>query len=72
LDGYGATQEIRHLHRADNNVPIFAMSANAFVEDKRQSLKVGMDGHISKPVDFDEMRRVIGAYLYTQQRGIPS
>jgi signal transduction histidine kinase/CheY-like chemotaxis protein len=69
LDGYGATQEIRHLHRADNNVPIFAMSANAFVEDKRQSLKVGMDGHISKPVDFDEMRRVIGAYLYTQQRG---
>jgi CheY-like chemotaxis protein len=59
MDGWDATEAIRALDREDNNIPIFAMSANAFVEDKRHSLAVGMNGHISKPVDFEEVRRLI-------------
>lgn len=64
LDGWDATAEIRKLPRQDVGLPILAMSANAFVEDKRHSIEVGMDGHISKPVDFDEVRRVLAECLY--------
>jgi CheY-like chemotaxis protein len=63
MDGYEATTEIRKLSRTDAAVPIFAMSANAFVEDKRLSLSVGMNGHISKPVDFDELYHQIAGYM---------
>ena len=65
MNGWEATVAIRKLDRADVNIPIFAMSANAFVEDQRKSLSVGMNGHINKPIDFDEVRRVIGEFLYT-------
>ena len=54
MDGYTATREIRTL--ADNrkaNIPILAMTANAFEEDKEKAFKAGMNGHISKPVDID-------------------
>jgi CheY-like chemotaxis protein len=69
MDGYQATQAIRALEREDVDVPIFAMSANAFVEDKRQSIKAGMNGHVAKPVDFDELRRTVGELMYTRQEG---
>lgn len=65
MNGWEATVEIRKLDRDDADIPIFAMSANAFVEDQRKSLSVGMNGHINKPIDFDEVRRVIGEFLYT-------
>ena len=65
INGWEATMEIRRLDRDDADIPIFAMSANAFVEDQRKSLSVGMNGHINKPIDFDEVRRVIGEFLYT-------
>ena len=64
MNGWEATKVIRSSGRKDSDLLIFAMSANAFIEDKRYSLEVGMDGHISKPVDFDEVRRVIGEQLY--------
>ncbi len=63
MDGWTAAAEIRKLTREDADLPIFAMSANAFVEDKRHSLEVGMNGHISKPVDYDEVRQKIGEML---------
>ncbi len=63
MDGWEATEEIRRMNRADSDIVIFAMSANAFLEDQRHSLTVGMNGHINKPVDFDELRRKIGAQL---------
>lgn len=63
MNGWEAAAEIRKLTRADADIPIFAMSANAFVEDKRHSLEVGMNGHISKPVDYDEVRQRIGEAL---------
>ena len=69
MDGHEATLAIRKLDREDSDVLIFAMSADAFVEDKRRSIAVGMNGHISKPVDFDEVRRVIAEHMYLRQGG---
>lgn len=64
MDGWEATEVIRKLDREDADVLIFAMSANAFLEDRRHSISVGMNGHINKPVDFDELRQMIGEQLY--------
>lgn len=64
LDGWEATKKIRDLQRADADILIFAMSANAFLENQRHSLEVGMNGHISKPVDFNEVRELIGTHMY--------
>lgn len=64
MDGWTAAEEIRRLTRKDADIPIFAMTANAFVEDRRRSHEAGMNGHISKPVDYEEVRRVIGEELY--------
>ena len=64
LDGRGAAREIRGLPRPDAaEIPIFALSADAFVEDQRLSMQSGMNGHFAKPVDFVGLRRSIGAYL---------
>lgn len=63
MDGWDATTAIRHLPRIDHDVLIFAMSANAFVEDQRHSLEVGMNAHINKPIDFEELRTLIGENL---------
>lgn len=60
MDGWEATEAIRNLPRIDHDIPIFAMSANAFVEDQRHSLEVGMNAHINKPIDFEELRKLIG------------
>ena len=64
MDGWEATRVIRKMNRADADLPIFAMSANAFVEDRRQSMEAGMNGHINKPVDYEELRRLIGEHMY--------
>ena len=64
LDGWEATKEIRMMDRPDAAaVKIFALSANAFVEDKRHSIEVGMDGHVSKPIDFEELKEMIAQSL---------
>lgn len=56
LDGLGATRAIRALHRADAaDVPIIAMSANAFEEDKALAMSAGMNGYIVKPIDLAEL-----------------
>ncbi|MDO4962313.1 MAG: ATP-binding protein [Eubacteriales bacterium] len=68
-DGYDATKQIRALSRNDaSTIPIFALSADAFVEDKRHAIEVGMNGHISKPIDFDELEKTVTEYL-TAVRG---
>ena len=64
LDGRSAAKEIRGLNREDaKEIPIFALSADAFVEDKRLSLESGMNGHFAKPVDFVKMQDEIGRFL---------
>lgn len=63
MDGWTAAEVIRKLDRKDADLPILAMSANAFVEDRRKSAEVGMNGHINKPVDYEEVRRLLGECL---------
>lgn len=64
MDGRTAAREIRKLSRPDAKaIPIFALSADAFVEDERLSLESGMNGHFAKPVDFAALERSVGAFL---------
>ena len=56
MDGYKATRAIRSLKdKAKARIPIVAMTANAFEEDKRNALDAGMDGHIAKPIDIEDL-----------------
>ena len=65
MDGYEATARIRAMEReaGRRRMPIVAMTANAFREDIERCLAVGMDGHISKPIDYDEMLVKLHPYL---------
>ena len=56
MNGYKATQTIRHLPDKDKAcIPIIAMTANAFEEDKRDAITAGMNGHIAKPIQVDKL-----------------
>ena len=64
MDGYKATRAIRRL--ADKNkaaIPIIAMTANAFEEDRREALEKGMNGHIAKPIEIDKMEEILFSIL---------
>ncbi len=64
MDGYTATLEIRNLpDRARADIPIVAMTANAFAEDRQKCLDVGMNGHIGKPFDTDILMQVLSEVL---------
>ncbi len=55
MDGYQATQKIREF----SDIPIVAMTANAFEEDKQKAVSVGMNGHIAKPIDMDKVIKTL-------------
>ena len=60
MDGYMITREIRTLkNNKKANIPIVAMTANAFSEDIQHSLAAGMDAHISKPVEMKVLKKTI-------------
>ena len=64
MDGYEATRQIRALpDAAKAGIPIFAMTANAFEEDRQNALKAGMDGHIAKPLDIPHLLQVLADVL---------
>ena len=64
LDGYEATRQIRALPDAEKaNIPIFAMTANAFEEDRQNALAAGMNGHIAKPLDVPHLLCVLADAL---------
>ena len=63
MDGYKATQCIRHLNdKKKAKIPIIAMTANAFEEDKKRAIDAGMNGHIAKPVEIDKLVSEISKY----------
>lgn len=69
MNGYEATRAIRALPREDAaNIPIIAMTANAFDEDRRNAFDAGMNGHIAKPLDTIRMFRTIGNIVGTNER----
>ena len=60
MDGYKATRVIRRLPDKDKAcIPIIAMTANAFEEDKRKAIAAGMNGHIAKPVQVDKLLSIL-------------
>ena len=64
MDGYKATQAIRHLPDKDKAcIPIVAMTANAFEEDKRNAVAAGMNGHIAKPIQIDKLLSMLAEVL---------
>ena len=71
MNGYEATKMIRSLDREDaKEVPIIAMTANAFTEDRIRAKEAGMDEHISKPVDAKLLVKVIYELAEHSFRGI--
>ena len=67
MDGYKATQEIRNLPDKDKAcIPIIAMTANAFEEDKRDAIAAGMNGHIAKPIQVDKLLSILSEVIRKQ------
>ena len=68
MDGYKATQAIRNLPDEDKaSIPIVAMTANAFEEDKRDAIAAGMNGHIAKPIQVDKMLSILSEVIRQQE-----
>ena len=64
MDGYEATRQIRAMDDPElANIPIIAMTANAFDEDKKEALNAGMNGHIAKPIDIPVLLEVLHEIL---------
>ena len=68
MDGYQATREIRGSGKKDAEmIPIIAMTANAFAEDKRKTMEAGMDAHLSKPLNVPELMDTIRKFCVGKQ-----
>ena len=63
MDGYHATKEIRGLSNGTENIPIIAMTANAFEEDREKALEAGMNEHVAKPVDITILKEAIAKFI---------
>ena len=69
LDGYQATERIRAID-AGKRIPIVALTANAFTEDRQRCLDAGMDDYVAKPITIAELEQVLARWLpYTEQPG---
>jgi signal transduction histidine kinase/DNA-binding response OmpR family regulator len=66
MNGYEATEAIRDSAREDlRHIPIVAMTADAFAEDAQRAMDVGMNGHMSKPVDITKLEKILSLYIRT-------
>lgn len=63
MNGYDATKTIRSLERSDKDIPIIAMTADAFSDDAQRCMESGMNAHLAKPLDVRECMRVLQKYL---------
>ncbi len=72
MDGYTATNEIRNLPEFQD-LPIIAMTANAFVSDRQKALGAGMNDHVAKPINVKELFKVLGEWVHVPEdrRGRP-
>lgn len=69
MNGYKATQEIRHMSDPDKaGIPIIAMTANAFEEDKKAAIAAGMNAHIAKPIEVDQLLSVLAEIIRQQEQ----
>ena len=69
MDGLEAAKTIRAMKRPDaKRIPIIALTANAFDEDVQQSMQVGMNAHISKPVESEQLLRILGELIYEAEQ----
>jgi PAS domain S-box-containing protein len=72
MDGYAATREIRNLKPEIRNVPIIAMTAHAMAGDEDKSLKAGMNGHVTKPIDPDQLFSTLQKWIPPTDERIPT
>ena len=64
MDGYEATRTIRRLDRPDaGSIPILAMTANAFTEDRRRAYEAGMNEHLTKPLETELVLKTLAKYV---------
>ena len=63
MNGYEAAKALRALERQDANLPIIAMTADAFSEDIQQCLECGMNEHVAKPIDIQKLMKLLKSYL---------
>ena len=63
MTGYEAARAIRALDRSDADVPIIAMTADAFSEDIQKSIDSGMNAHIAKPIDVKEVTKQLIKFM---------
>ncbi len=69
MNGHEAARAIRALDREDaGRIPIIAMTANAFSEDEKAALDAGMDAHVSKPLNMEQVKKVIGQFSKRKER----
>ena len=64
MNGLDATKTIRNTGRSDASVPIIAMTANAYEEDKKECIRAGMNEHIAKPLEEREIMVAISKYVH--------
>lgn len=65
MDGLEAAKQIRAMSREDaKKIPIIALTANAFDEDVQRSIEAGMNAHLSKPIEIDNLLRILGELIY--------
>ena len=70
MDGLEFTRNMRKMEREDaKNIPIFAMSANAFLDDIKRSRNAGMNGHFVKPLEINQIIKTIRKYVKTEKKG---
>ena len=67
MTGYEATEAIRNLDRPDKNIPIIAMTADAFSEDIKKCLDAGMNAHVAKPIDIREVSRLLEKFIHERR-----
>ena len=69
MDGLEAAAAIRALSRPDaKTIPIIALTANAFDEDVQRSLQVGMNAHLTKPVESEHLFQTLGELIYEAEK----